>query len=273
MHPTAPTLARGYASAPSGQVHYYDSQAGEGIPLLMLHQSPTSSLDWANTFPAFAAAGQRVIAVDTPGMGMSDAPPSEPTIPDYVPASIAVLDQLGVERAHVIGHHTGAQIAAALAARHPDRVASLILYGVPVMTADELKGWWDQVVPREREGRLHKPEAGAAHIVDWYTRIEYFGPPATIHRMTITGLMAGPLWWYGHNAALTYDMSDDLKAVTAPILLLSNQGEMLHANTEAAHKLRPDAELITMRTDGSMAMDSDPQELADTVTAFLQRAS
>jgi pimeloyl-ACP methyl ester carboxylesterase len=109
-HPTAPKLKRAYADGPNGQVHYYDS-LGDGPPLLFIHQSPTSSMDYSATFPLFVKAGVRVIAMDTPGMGLSDAPSSEPTIADYAAAAPAVLDHAGVRQADAIGHHTGAQIA------------------------------------------------------------------------------------------------------------------------------------------------------------------
>lgn len=72
----------------------------------------------------------RVICVDLPGFGESDRPP--PARFRYDPhahASVVaeVLDQLDVPRALVIGHSMGGGVALALAARHPDRVARLVV--------------------------------------------------------------------------------------------------------------------------------------------------
>ena len=110
MKPTDPIATRRYIQASTGQVHLYDT-GGEGVPLVLLHQAPTFALDFAPTFPAFAREGQRLLAVDLPGLGMSDDPPQIPTIMDYRDAVVAVLDALEVPRAHVLGHHTGTKVA------------------------------------------------------------------------------------------------------------------------------------------------------------------
>ncbi len=58
MHPTAVAARRRYVDAPSGQIHVYDT-GGEGPPLVLLHQSPTSSIDFFGVFPALQASGLR----------------------------------------------------------------------------------------------------------------------------------------------------------------------------------------------------------------------
>ena len=205
-------------------------------------------------------------------MGMSDAPSAEPKIVDYSQAAKAVLDHLDIARAHVFGHHTGAQIAAELAAEHPDRLGKVMLYGVPMMTSEERQHWWNEIVPWEKDGVVHKPQPGGSHLVAQFRRVERMGDPELAHRILLTALMAGPDWWYGHNAALTHDMGPALKAIQSPLLLLSHQGEMLHSCTLAAQALRPDATLVTMKTEGVFAMDSDPEELVAEVMGFLKAA-
>ena len=65
-------VRKGYVDSPMGQIHY--RTCGEGTPLLMLHMTPQSSLQFQNTFPLLINAGFQVIAPDTPGYGMSDKP-------------------------------------------------------------------------------------------------------------------------------------------------------------------------------------------------------
>ncbi len=268
-HPAAPKLKRAYADGPQGQVHYYDSQ-GDGPVLLMIHQSPTSSMDYSATFDGFVAAGLRIIAMDTPGMGLSDAPAAEPTIADFAAAAPAVLDHAGVRQADVIGHHTGAQIAVEAAARYPDRFRKIVLYGVPVMTPEEMKGYWDRIVPHEKQGAVHHPKDDGSHLVDQFTRFVRFADAVTAQRMLISALNAGPTWWYGHNAALTHDMVPALKAAPHPVLLLSNTDEMLDSNTRAAQAVRPDAEFVMLDKACAIAMDGDPQGFVDAVVRFLR---
>ena len=77
--------------------------------------------------------------------------------------------------------------------------------------------------------------------------------------MVISRLLAGPSLWYGHNAALSHDMAPALTADRHPLLLITHDGEMLDANTRAAHALRPDAEFVDLPARCAVAMDADPR--------------
>ncbi|MET0238665.1 MAG: alpha/beta hydrolase [Sphingobium sp.] len=268
IHPSSPTLRRAYADWQHGQIHYYNG-GGDGAPLLLLHQSPASSSDWFSLIPYFQAAGRRVIAMDTPGMGLSDALPHEPVMADYADAVPVVLAHAGVERADLLGHHTGVQIAVEAAVRHAPLVRSVSLYGVPVMTAQEREAYWQQIVPNEIMGAIHKAIPGGDNLGSHFRRIEKFYSPVGSQRMILSALLAGPLWWHGHNAALRHDMAPALAVVKQPILLISNPGEMLDSNTQAARALRPDADYVMLPTAGQIAMDDDPAGLAEAVLAFL----
>ncbi len=267
-HPTAPKLRRAYADGPSGQVHYYDG--GDGRPLLLLHQSPTSAIDFADTFEAFAAADMRVIAPDLPGMGMSDTPLTPPTIDDFAQAVFAVLDAAEVACAAVLGHHTGAQVAMAMAVARPERVGRIVLYGAPVMDETNLRAHWRAIVPRERGGGAFVPEPNGSHLSVLFCRLEAVFGLRVAQRMVISRLMAGPQLWYGHNAALTHDMSPNLSADRHPLLLITHEGEMLDAETRSAQTLRPDAELARLPVRCANAMDADPGAFVAVVANYLR---
>jgi pimeloyl-ACP methyl ester carboxylesterase len=105
---------------------------GQGHPVLLLHGFPDSSKVWRHQVPALADAGMRVIAPDLRGFGESDRPE---TVEDYaISRSVSdmayVLDDLEVERAHVVGHDWGAGLAWAMAALAPERVARLVVMSV-----------------------------------------------------------------------------------------------------------------------------------------------
>jgi len=68
----------------------------------------------------------RVTAIDLPGFGSSHR--DARLILDEVPAQVdALLGELGIERAHVMGHSMGGLVAGGLAAEHPQRVDRLVL--------------------------------------------------------------------------------------------------------------------------------------------------
>jgi len=79
---------------------------GAGPAVLLLHGFPDSSRLWRNQVPALVAAGFRAIAPDLRGNGESERPEA---VDDYsiirsLADVVAILDALGIERAHVVGH-------------------------------------------------------------------------------------------------------------------------------------------------------------------------
>lgn len=105
---------------------------GTGTPVLLLHGYPDSARLWRHQIPALVGAGFRTIAPDLRGFGESDKPDA---VEDYAMARsiadmVAVLDALGLERAHVVGHDWGAGLAWALAALVPECVDRLVVMSV-----------------------------------------------------------------------------------------------------------------------------------------------
>lgn len=105
----------------------------DGAPVLLLHGFPQDRREFDLMLPRLHAAGLRTYALDQRGYSPGARPAevaayrlSEPTAD-----AVAVLDALGVESAHVIGHDWGAQVGWLLAAHHRDRVRTLTAVSVP----------------------------------------------------------------------------------------------------------------------------------------------
>jgi pimeloyl-ACP methyl ester carboxylesterase len=105
---------------------------GEGRPVVLLHGFPDSGRLWRHQVPALAEAGFRVIVPDLRGYGRSDKPPEVEAyaMRALVGDALAVMDDAGVERAHVVGHDWGAAVAWALAALMGERVDHLVALSV-----------------------------------------------------------------------------------------------------------------------------------------------
>ena len=108
------------------RVRYLERGAGPAV--LLLHgASLGSSADvWAGNLDALAAHGLRVIAFDQPGFGLSDAPedPSVGFRTRFVPA---LMDALGLPRAHLVGHSQSGRIVLGLALAQPQRAAKAVV--------------------------------------------------------------------------------------------------------------------------------------------------
>ncbi len=104
---------------------------GKGPPVMLLHGLGASSRYWETL--AEASSGYAATAPDLLGFGRSPKPPDAPY---DVACHVAALAPLLAPGAVVVGHSTGAILAAALAAAYPARIDGLLLLGLPVF-ADE----------------------------------------------------------------------------------------------------------------------------------------
>jgi pimeloyl-ACP methyl ester carboxylesterase len=105
---------------------------GEGRAVVLLHGFPDTGRLWRHQVPALAEAGFRVIVPDMRGYGRSDKPTSvEAYGMQALTADVrAVMADVGVERAHVVGHDWGAGVAWVLATLAPHRVDHLVAMSV-----------------------------------------------------------------------------------------------------------------------------------------------
>ncbi|WP_341717169.1 alpha/beta fold hydrolase [Micromonospora sp. FIMYZ51] len=105
----------------------------QGEPVLLLHGFPQHSGEWADVTPTLHAAGLRTYAPDQRGYSPGARPAAVEAyrLAELVADAVAVLDALGVDAAHVVGHDWGAVVGWALAAGHPDRVRTLTAVSVP----------------------------------------------------------------------------------------------------------------------------------------------
>ena len=110
---------------------------GEGRALLLLHGFTGAASTWRDITTDWV--GWRRIAVDLIGHGVSDAPGDERryTMEHCVADLVALLDELRIERATVLGYSMGGRLALQLAAAAPERVAALVLEGASPGIDDE----------------------------------------------------------------------------------------------------------------------------------------
>lgn len=107
---------------------------GEGPPVVMLHGLGGTSNSFQSLVPALA--GFRIVRPDLPGAGRSTALQQQITVVMLVEAVESAASHLGIDRVHLVGHSFGTLIAQHVAARHPERVASLALFG-PIIEAQD----------------------------------------------------------------------------------------------------------------------------------------
>jgi pimeloyl-ACP methyl ester carboxylesterase len=120
------TVEDGYVAVDGAQLHY--QYAGSGRPLLLLHGLVGSARNWRKNI-TFLAQHASVYALDLLNMGESDRVPGcDSSLEATADRISACMDALGLKSADIAGHSHGGAVAMMLAARHPGRVRSLILF-------------------------------------------------------------------------------------------------------------------------------------------------
>lgn len=112
---------KGYA------IHYSDEGPRDAPSVVLIHGFAASTFTWRNLKRALLEAGYRVIATDQLGSGAS-ARPAEPIYTTQTQAELilGVLDALGVQQAHFVGHSSGGRVSMQIAILAPERVRSLV---------------------------------------------------------------------------------------------------------------------------------------------------
>lgn len=257
-----------YASNGAVRIHYVVD--GVGPPLLLHHGFTGSSRDWA-TFGFVAALRERfqVIMLDARGHGASDKPhaPGAYALEDRVGDVLAVLDDLGVARAHYYGYSYGGLMGWALGTHAPERFASLALGGAhPFGIADEVR-------TRLARMRAYLGEGMEAYIA-WRER--QIGPWPAEFRERVLANDAQAL-----EATLTAaaaqeragDLSDRLSRMTMPVLVLTGADDELYAGSQArrAAETLPDAAFVEIADADHFTLYVRGDLILPRLTAFFDR--
>lgn len=235
----------GYAASPYGQLHYrivIPEKPVSASPLLCLHQTPSSSKDW---IPVMPALGQNrvVVAVDTPGYGMSDAPPEPGRIEDFAAIMVqfmADLTEVGIVpkgRFDAMGFHTGSLIATEIAKAFPDNIAHLVLFGLAAFSANDRA----EKLARLRDG-FPIPDHSLHHVEKiWGFINEFFDPRIGAeerHVHMAECLRIGTRIPWGYISVFNYDFLGTLATIDTPTLVFNPEDDLWAVTREVSHLIR-----------------------------------
>jgi 2-hydroxy-6-oxonona-2,4-dienedioate hydrolase len=127
---------QGYIDAGGVRTRYVTSGPPDAPAVVMLHGT---GAHWETFARNLGPYGERfrTVAFDMVGNGFSGRPDHDYEIAHYADHTLAVMDALGIEQAHLLGTSLGSWVAAAIALRHPNRVNRLVLMSVAGLIAGE----------------------------------------------------------------------------------------------------------------------------------------
>lgn len=211
-----------------------DEGAEDGQPVVLLHGFPDSAYLWRNQIPVLVDAGYRVIAPDLRGMGESDKPQDVESyrLRNVVNDIVTITQELGVGRAHVVGHDFGAAAAWMYAFLMPRRVDHLVALSVghpsnftaPTLAQRE-KSWYmllyqfpgvSEKLLRRNSWRLLKQILGGEG--DYHRYLSDLARPGALE--------AGLNWYRANNApAVELEPTGMFPPVLAPTLGVWSSGD------------------------------------------------
>jgi pimeloyl-ACP methyl ester carboxylesterase len=238
-------VRRTYVETRFGQLHLRIAQpaAASRPALICFHMSPMSGRIYEN-FLAKIGTDRVAIAADTPGFGMSDAPPAPPEIADYAGAMWDALDALGVSGPiDAMGYHTGSKVAIELALARADRARRLILIAAPIMTEAE------RAAMREHYAET-APTLDGSHLAAlWRSFVHYnLSPSLPLEQVAdaFPDMLSGRnIAWWGHRAAFNHYLDQRLPLVPQPVLVF-NPGDDLWDYTKRAGPFLKNGEIVDL---------------------------
>ena len=253
----------GHVALSHGPMHV--ARMGTGPAVVLLHQTPRSWDEYRDVIPLLAEAGHTAIALDTPGFGAS-APVPEPSIETWAAAVHEALDAMDVERAAVVGHHTGGSIAVEVARTRPERVGALVLSSTPLTDA----------VFRSTPPDESSVDAGDDAATLRASRAGFYPDdrPDLLDRYVAGALAAGPeMARAGHHIVAAYEMEHAIPRLTMPVLLIGATADpYAYPQLARLREALPQARVVEIEGGMVPLPDGWPEEFAGAVREFLATA-
>jgi pimeloyl-ACP methyl ester carboxylesterase len=262
-----PPIRRAYVDLAEGQMHLRQ-RAGQGTPIIFLHQTASSSAMWESVMRAWPLA-HPLHAIDTPGFGGSFDPDGAPDIARYAGWILEAMDGLGLDRAHLVGHHTGAAIALQLAATQADRVASAALIGPAILSPEERAAF------ARKLGRPFPPVRSGAYLLQNWEYLRMGGADrdvALLHREMQDMLRAWAARPHAYGAVWAMDSGPLYRALACPTTAISARDDLLFPYLERLKAIRPDIVCVTLEEGGNFEPDLATDALVEALVGHVERA-
>lgn len=259
-----PTLQR-----PDAVIHY--ETQGDGPPLLLLAGIASDHASWTPVMPLLARRF-RLILPDARATGRSS--PGAHAFEQLAEDAVALLDELGVARAHVCGHSMGGMVALDLATRFPGRVDRLVLAATMPGPTPVAAAMFGALMRARREGLSEEGFLRLLH--PWIFGPAFFADPAVQKAAILMALS------YPHaqpregleaqlKATAGIDLASRPARVAAPTLVLNAERDLLFLPGEsaAAFAAIPDHRVETLPDAGHALHWDAPAAFAAAVERFL----
>lgn len=263
-----------------GGQRVYVEQAGRGEPILMVHGFGSSSYSWREVMPELASR-YRVAALDLSGFGWTERPDSldSYTREGQVALIVGVMDALGLDNAHIVGHSYGGALTMALAAEHPERVRSMVLVSSAAISYPTDRRKWFAGVPSLSYAYVRGMALRPIFFRRLFRRAYYDDSLVTddlidsyLERLRVEGVARGFKGLTRPLPASPAEQEIRYEDLDIPALVVwGAEDRVAKPELGRAHAgLLPDHRFVTIEEAGHSPMEEQPDEFLRVVIEFLE---
>lgn len=268
-----------------GELRIHYKAAGQGAPaLVLLHGLAASTFSWREVMTPLSARGA-VIAFDRPSSGLTSRPlagewqgPNPYTRESQSDQTIALLDELGIQKTILVGNSAGGAIAVLTALRHPERVQALILVDAAIYSEGGLPDWIRPILYTPQARRLgpliarffassgerllrmawHDPDKIPSEALEGYRR------PLRVQNWDRA-------FWEFTLASHPVGLPERLGQITMPTLVITGDDDRIVPTAESIRLARelPNAQLEIIPNCGHVPHEECPEAFLRAVNSFL----
>ena len=279
-----------FATVNGIEVHYKEQGSGEDA-IVLLHGFGASSFSWREVTTALSADG-RVVAFDRPSAGLTQRlMPNEWNPADYAGGSpyspeaqadltVALLDELGIEHAVLVGHSAGGSVAMLTALKYPERVEALVLVDPAIYTEGGPPAFLYPLLktPQMRRlgplvGRALGGPAGERILkLAWHDPSRITDEIREGYRLPLRAENWDRALWELTVARRPLDLGERLDELTVPVLVVSGDDDRI-VPTEESRRLAEEitgADFALIKDAGHVPHEEQPAAFLEAIGTLLE---
>ncbi len=230
--------------------------SGQGEPLVMITGTASTQDSWLFQTPVFKKH-YRVVIFDNRGAGRSDRPIGPYSIKMMADDTVGLMNHLGIEKAHILGHSMGGMIAQELAINYPERVLRLVLAST-FARRDEANGFSSELSQALRYlgynekhsdsdiGNIPNRKAVNALYGLFFNKRLYRTIFIALMKLRVRRVKGTVRYIEQFEAVLGHNTADRLQLVSAPTLVITGSKDRVFkpGSSELIAELIPDARFV-----------------------------
>jgi 3-oxoadipate enol-lactonase len=250
----------------------YQVDGPEGAPWIVLSNSLATNVTMWDQQAADLKAQYRVLRYDQRGHGTTDAPAGRYTFDELIADAVALMDGLGIKKAHFGGLSMGGATALGFAQKHPDRLDKVIVCDTPCQsTPTSTQQWEERIVIAQKQGMeaLVEPTVGR-----WFPPAVLEAKPPHVDKVRAMIRTTPVNGFIGCAAALAdHDYASAVATVKRPVLFMA--GEKDGVTPTAMRKLSaalPGSRYVELPGAGHISNMDQPEGFTWAIADFLKAA-